>query len=207
MLIIIPIKLKNPKTRLAGILNKEQRRKLVLTMLSDILSALEGRDVIIVLDFPKENLKGKFRKIVEEQEGLNHAVGKATKYALEKGYNSTLFLPGDVPLVKKGDIAMIEKLGENYNLVLSPSNDKGITSLFRRPPNVIKECFSSKSFEDFVKEAENRKISYHIYYSTSLSIDIDTPQDLKEFMLIGKGTRTYEFLESIGPEVKVCARR
>jgi len=203
---IIPVKLENTKTRLSDILTEEQRRKLVLNMLADILEALDGIETTIVTPskFFFEKLDRRL-KILEEEKplGLNHAVGKATEYAVGENKESTLFLPSDVPLVKRKDIKSIEKLGEKHNLILSPSKDKGITALFRRPPDIIKECFSSRSFESFAKEAEKNDVNYHIYNSPSLSTDIDTPQDLREFMLVGKGTRTYEFLEELEVEIYV----
>lgn len=210
MIAIIPVKLENAKTRLSGILSMEKRKELVLTMLGDVLEALEDIDILIVTPskFSFEKFFGRKFKILEEKKplGLNKAVRKATEYAINNG-QPTIFLPSDIPLIKRKDIDMIEKLGEDYNLILSPSRDGGITALFRRPPDIVRECFSSKSFESFIKEAEKNNIPYSIYSSPSLSIDIDTPQDVEEFMLIGKGTRTYEFLENLEVEIEICAKQ
>lgn len=196
MIVTIPVKLKNPKSRLAGFFSLNERRKLVLAMLNDVVEALEGYKIVVITS---EKLNGNFKVIREEKPtGLTKAVKMATDYALSVGEDSTLFIPADVPTVTEDDIENIVKLGDTNNVVISASEDSGITSLFRKPPNIISEKFSSKSFYSFMEEIEKNGIKHATYTSPTISLDIDTIEDVIKFMEIGKGTRTYKILKEIG---------
>ena len=194
---IIPVnKLGEAKTRLSDILSVEERGELVQCMLADVLMALNGIETIVVSPSKPSDFKDfDFHFVHEEKkEGLNKAVKKATKYAIEKGADSTLFIPADTPLVTGTHIKEIIELGRWHPLIISPSSRGGTGILFRRPPNVLDNKFSTTSFSDFEKEAAKTGIPMHIYDSYSISLDIDVPEDIREFLLHGKGTKTHDFL-------------
>jgi 2-phospho-L-lactate guanylyltransferase len=194
---IIPVnKLGEAKTRLSGILSVEERGELVLNMLQDVLGALQGVETIVVS--PSElvgTLNFDFHFVHEEKkQGLNAAVGKATKYAMEQGAGATLFIPADTPLLTSTHVKEIIELGKNHPLIISPSSRGGTGILYRRPPQVLDNKFTTTSFTDFEKEAIKKKAPMHIYDSYSISLDIDVPDDVREFLLHGKGTKTHDFL-------------
>jgi 2-phospho-L-lactate guanylyltransferase len=194
---IIPVNnLGEAKTRLSGILSVEDRGELVLNMLQDVLRALNGVETIVV---SPSDLKGTtehdFHFVHEEKKGgLNAAVGKATKYAIENGAEATLFIPADTPLLTGTHVREILVLGREHPLIISPSSRGGTGILYRRPPALIDNRFTSTSFTDHEKEAKNKGVEMHVYDSYSISLDIDVPEDIREFLLHGKGTKTHDFL-------------
>ncbi len=70
--------------------------------------------------------------------------------------------------------------------------------MYRRPPDVAKALFTGKSFDDNLELASTRGIEPFIYNSPELYLDIDTPEDLREFLAIGDGTRSYDYLQRLG---------
>jgi 2-phospho-L-lactate guanylyltransferase len=68
--------------------------------------------------------------------------------------------------------------------------------MFRRPPWIIDEHFGPNSFLRHKEEALLKKVEMFVYDSYLLSLDIDTPEDAKEFLIHGKGTRTYAYLKT-----------
>ncbi len=165
-------------------------------MLQDVLSALKGVETVVVSPTDlRDIIECDFHFFHEEKkEGLNSAVKKATEYALEKGAQATLFIPADTPLLTRTHVGEIIELGKKHPLVISPSSRGGTGILYRRPPKILDNKFTSTSFPDFEKEAAKNKVPMHIYDSYSISLDIDVPDDIREFLLHGKGTRTHDFL-------------
>jgi 2-phospho-L-lactate guanylyltransferase len=170
-------------------------------MLLDVMDALQNMDNVIVVGPSEINgiLRGyDFELIAEEKgSGLNDAVCTGNKLAMEMGANSTLFVPADTPLISPKHIEEILELGKKHQLIISPSRRGGTGILFRRPPNIIKERFTSNSYKDYQAEAQRAGVKPYVYDSFFLSLDIDTPEDIKEFMLHGEGTRTYTLLENM----------
>ncbi|MFQ5815065.1 MAG: 2-phospho-L-lactate guanylyltransferase [Candidatus Hydrothermarchaeaceae archaeon] len=196
---LIPVKLRGSKTRLAGVLLEEERADLVKYMLLDVMDAVKNMDGVVIVG-PREIddvLKGHdFELIVEEEaSGLNNAVKAGNKWAMDMGVDATLFVPADTPLIRKRHIDEILELGGKHPLIISPSRRGGTGVLFRRPPDIIGERFTSHSYSDYQAEAKERGVEIYVYDSFALSLDIDTPEDIGEFMLHGEGTRTHAFLD------------
>jgi 2-phospho-L-lactate guanylyltransferase len=196
---LVPVnRLSEAKTRLSSIFSPEERRELVICMLKDVLDSLEGLKLIIISPGDlREILEDyTFQFILEEKkQGLNAAVERANRYAIENGAEATLFVPADTPLIKKAHVEDILRLGEEHPLIISPSRRGGTGVLFRRPPDIIDGRFTPTSFSDHRKEASSKGVEMFVYDSFFLSLDIDTPEDAEEFMLHGRGTRTYDFLK------------
>lgn len=198
---IVPVnELSEAKTRLSKMFMKEERSKLVLCMLEDVLDALEVLDNVVIISPTdiKKDLNRNFDFILEEgKKGLDNAVKKANYYCIEKGAEATLFVPADLPLIEERHVKHILNLGRKKHLIISKSKDGGTGILFRKPPNIIDSKFTSQSFQDHKKEAEGKKVELYVYDSFPLSLDIDTPEDIEEFILYGKGTKTYDFLKEL----------
>lgn len=184
------------KTRLGNILTQEEKGELLMTMLADVMDALDGLETVVIS--PDEIDLGCCTHFVKEKkkEGLNAAVAKGTLYALQKGAGATLFIPVDTPLIKKRHVQEILELGKTHPFIISPSTRGGTGIVYRRPPSIVGENFTKTSFKDHIEDAKSQGVPVHVYNSFSISLDIDTPEDVEEFMVHGKGTRTYDYLES-----------
>lgn len=200
---LIPVKeLLKSKERLSMVLTLEERRDFVLSMLEDVLGATASsmlhQTVVVGLDLLVQRLAERFGAsfLSETGRGLNDSLGDATDWCVERGAEAVLILPVDIPLVVEGDINEVIRLSsEKASIVISPSNDGGTNALMRRPPNVIKTCFGSRSFEKHINEASRKGVSARIYQSPRVSLDVDSVQDLKRLLDVGRGKVSYEFLE------------
>ncbi len=202
---ILPVKLRNSKTRLSGILSPEERRGLTAAMLKDVLSALGTfrglrRVVISNDDVPSALPEMEFEFVYEDgRRGLEEAVGMAVRYAVENGASSTLFVPPDTPLIMPGHVQDILELGRTKPLIISRARRDGVGIIFKRPPEIIGEKFTKTSFIDIKTEARMNNVPVFVYDSFSLSLDIDTPEDIGEFLRCGRdgleNLATYRFLK------------
>lgn len=195
---LIPVK--DPakaKTRLSSHLSREERKELVSCMLEDVLGALRGLVEPVIIGDRDPGIEGAHFLKEGNREGLSRAVKKGASYAIEQGARATLFVPADTPLIERRHVEDILSLGRDYRLVISPARKGGVSLIYKRPPDLMEERFSSHSFPDIIAQAGRKKINYHIYDSFFLSLDIDTWEDIQEFLHYGKGTITYRCLERL----------
>ncbi|MFQ5800098.1 MAG: 2-phospho-L-lactate guanylyltransferase [Candidatus Hydrothermarchaeales archaeon] len=199
---IVPVKeLDKAKSRLSSVFKPEERSGLLLAMLGDVLSALT--DVTSIVISPEElslHLPGDRTIFLLDRggKGLNDAVKAANKHAIKLGASATLFVPADMPLITRQEVEEVLDLGKKYNVIITHATDGGTGILYRRPPDVMESRFTRNSFQDHQKEARRKRITMFVHDSLSLSLDIDTLEDIHRFMERGKGTRTYEFLRECG---------
>jgi len=199
---IVPVNvLGEAKSRLKGCLSREQRKGLMQAMLEDVLTALRAVPTIVISPEDLRELLQPWNVAFLLQQGvveLDPGVRQANKYAMELGADATLFVPADMPLITPGDVAEVLRLGEEHNVIITQSRDGGTGILYRRPPDVMESRFTQNSFEDHLAEAKRRGIEPYILNALRLSMDLDTEEDLKMFMKLGKGTATYEHLKKCG---------
>ena len=204
--VIIPVKrLSEAKSSLSSRLTPEQRRRLVLSMLADVLSAVRqapslSRTAVVspderVLSFA--NLHGA-ESIAEPGLELNEALKLAIRHAISKDVNSVLIVPADLPLLKSVDIEnLIAMASAQKDVVIAPSKANGTNALFLRPPDIIDLRFGGESFPLHVKEALRAGVKPRIYRSLTVALDIDEVLDLASIEAHGAGTRAHDFLKSI----------
>jgi len=202
---VIPVKtpLKS-KLRLSVVLNPQERRTLTLTMLEDVLKALKSsvvhQIVVISSDSTVQELVNKFEVayLSENQQGLNQAIEQATEWCIRNGAESILVLPADVPLIAPEDINHIVELSsEMPSLVVSPSTNGGTNALSQKPPKLIPACFGLFSFMRHIKEASAKGVVAKIYDSPRVSMDVDSTEDLEDFLKVESQTLSRRFLEQI----------
>jgi 2-phospho-L-lactate guanylyltransferase len=201
-LAVIPVKsLSTCKERLSSVLNVDERKEFVLSMLNDVLeaasSSMVNQTVIVGLDYLIQKIiESRAYFLLETKKGLNNALEYATNWCVERGAEAILILPADIPLITAADInRMIQMSSEVASIVISPSRDGGTNALMRKPPDVIKTHFGPGSFNRHVGEASKKGIQAKIYRSSRIYLDIDSIQDLRMFLKRGGGKISYEFLE------------
>jgi len=208
--VVIPVKkLSESKTRLSEILSLEDRQRLVLVMLEDVLTSLKKSSLVDqvfiitpdkhVMDYASSFGVKTIRDLARN--GINNSIARVTRRELKsRSASPLLVLPVDVPLVRSRTIdGMIGKLGNPVDplVVISPSGSKGTNALLRNPPNVIPTRYGANSFDAHIVEAASRKIPLMVYRSEDLELDLDTPSDLYRIMEKGNSTKTSQFLNVI----------
>ena len=203
---VIPVKhLSEAKSSLSSTFTPEQRQRLVLSMLADVLSAVHQAPSIsgAIVVSPDEkvlsfaSLHGA-EGVAEPGLGLNGALKFAIRHSISKGVDSVLILPADLPLLKSADVEnIIAMASASKGVVIAPSKAKGTNALFLRPPDLINLRFGGESFPLHLKEASQAGVKPRIYRSPTTATDIDEVADLLSIETLGPGTRTHEFLHSL----------
>jgi len=205
---IIPVKkLHEAKTRLSSLLSSNERKELCIKMLEDVLVAVTTtgciRWTVVVSGDPTVlQLAKRFRvsSLTESQLGLNRAVSEAIDWCVQNGAKSTLVLPADIPSVIPRDVNRFFSLGKEAAMVISPSrSEDGTNALLLTPPTALPISYGKHSFQRYIMEASKRAISFRIIKLPRIALDIDTVEDLVDFVkLDAKETFAHKFLMEIG---------
>jgi len=191
---LIPIKsLAQAKGRLGGVLTRQERRELVLSMFREVVLALTGSGVIdrVFVVSPDEEVLRRGVKwgavpVLEkgaERGNLNRSLTKAARLLSSQGARHLLVIPGDVPLVTSRDIErMMGAARKSPSVVIVPSLDgEGTNALAMSPPGIIPFGFGQGSFRRHVHRALRRKVDLRVIRLYRVALDIDLPRDLELF--------------------------
>ena len=206
--IIIPIKsFEKSKTRLSRYLTLEQRIGLCHHLVNDLVKKvlrLEGCQIIFVtnefIDLP-DSIQHKCMIINEEKNlGVNNAVSLADSYIIENGFESSLVIPIDIPLLNLSQISEIIRYSKSFNegICIVPSyRYDGTNILLRKPHTVIETSYDDNSFFNHLKRTMKRGVSIKVFDFDNLQTDVDTIEDI---MLIFK-----KYVFTSGPIDKALA--
>lgn len=212
---IVPVKdLSKAKERLSSILPQDIRTSLAYAMLEDVLRALSGSDLLdrkFIVSLDKKAIKIAEDLGIEvihekEQKGESASVDFASAVCKEMGAKSVLVIPGDAPLITTEDIDFIlEREGEAPSAILVPARDfLGTNAILRKPPDAFPSMFGHDSYRKHIEEAAKRDINIDSFENPRIALDIDNPEDLREFASIKSNTKTYELLSGMNLLKKVA---
>jgi 2-phospho-L-lactate guanylyltransferase len=195
--IVIPFKLDGAKSRLSSVLSPEERRKLALAMLRDVLDAVFGFGKVTLLTihgFDRSDLDGDFN-LMECSFGLNDALNTLIASWQEKGWpEDMLIVMADLALLTREDVRMVIQTAGDA--VLSPGLGGGTNMILIRDPR-FKTCYQGLSFPKHLDFVRKNGINAGIYASYRSGCDIDEPSDLAEILIHAKGESRL-LLESMG---------
>ncbi|MEM2865602.1 MAG: 2-phospho-L-lactate guanylyltransferase [Candidatus Hadarchaeales archaeon] len=203
--VVLPLKpLSRAKSTFEGVLTPPERRELVLCMLSDmlgVLSRVRMRRVVVSPDEEVLRLASGMGAEVLREPGLelNLALSLAVGRAVREGAREVLILPADLPFLRVDDVeGIVGMASSEREVVIAPSYARGTNALFLRPPDVIPLRFGGESFPLHVRESLRAGIRPKIYRSETVATDVDGVEDLLRAETLGLGTKTREFLLSLG---------
>jgi len=205
--VIVPVKrLEKAKSRLSPLLSSNERKQFCFEMLKDVLRSVKTakyihQAVVMSMDDTALQVAKSFdaTPFKESKLGLNQAILEAVNWCAEEGVSSALILPADIPLVTSKDLDGIFSLGKNSGIVISPSKSReGTNALLLTPPNVIPTFYGQHSFRKHIQEASARGVGIHIFRSSRVALDIDTVEDLIDFLALEvEETYSYNFLMKV----------
>ncbi|HVP55840.1 MAG TPA: 2-phospho-L-lactate guanylyltransferase [Candidatus Eisenbacteria bacterium] len=189
-MILVPVKtLSNAKQRLASVLDQASRVELAHAMLSDVLETLgtwpNRPEVAVVtsdsfaLDLARHF---DFEVIADEvNRSETDAIEMATLACEARGVESTLVIPGDIPLMRTWEIATILRLAPGEGSVLVPAADgRGTNAVWRSPAGLFPLRFGNDSFKPHLAAAKATQKPCVVLPLPGIALDIDNPEDLRQ---------------------------
>ncbi len=205
---IIPVKdTRYSKQRTAAKLGAAERQQLALTMLEDVLAAVQptGRRaqmVLVTVDPAAIALAEKYGATTTDtgaDDGHTGSVTAAAKAMARAGAAGFLTLPGDIPLVATSEV---EQLLDAHQVrepafTIAPSHDKlGSNAVACSPVGAVALRFGDDSFGPHLSAARANGIEPTVLELPGIAQDIDTPADIERFLTLPQAryTRTYAYL-------------
>jgi 2-phospho-L-lactate/phosphoenolpyruvate guanylyltransferase len=203
---ILPVKSpKNAKQRLTGFLDADQREMLARTLYRQTLAALlaaKGIDQVVVVTSDREIREHALETAgmaFEEPEQVSHSASAdaACLMAMEMGATTAMLVPIDVPTVTPADFTRLAAAAKRPGLIVVPSSDgTGTNALVRTPPDCIESRFGPGSFRKHCDQAIAHGLALDVLRLPGLMFDIDTPEDVAEFLATPRRCEVSSFLRT-----------
>jgi 2-phospho-L-lactate guanylyltransferase len=213
--ILVPIKnTAFAKQRLASILDQPSRTQLAQAMLTDVLTVLHGWKKrpavgIVTSDPYAMKLAAEYRfEVIPDPEnpGETGAIEMATRLCVERGKESTLVIPADIPLTQVWELEEIYKHAPAEGSVLVPAGDgRGTNAALRRPANLFSLRFGNDSFKPHRAAAEATGKACIILKLPGIAVDVDNPPDLQQLLSLPGQTRAQRLARSWNLPERVLA--
>ena len=216
---VLPVKSpQNAKQRLSGFLSAAQRETLARILYRQTLAALcqaEGIDRVAVVTSDSEvavHARRTGALVFDENKQVSHSVSAdaACLQAIERGATTVLLVPIDVPLVTPADFSLLaaaaarpgpppgQRAGPRAGLIVVPSADgTGTNALARTPPDVIESRFGPGSCRAHLDQARSKNVPAEVLRLRGLMFDIDTPEDVAEFLASRHDSDVATFLRTV----------
>jgi 2-phospho-L-lactate guanylyltransferase len=183
---VIPMKpLERCKLRLAPILDERRRAQLTLWMLDRVTDAvlntsrlvgatiLGGDDQIRCLAERKQLMW-----LPDTAHDLNEALDQFYETSGGLGQEGILFLAGDLPALRRDDVAGMLNAFDGADLVLAPGARGGTNGILVRCGRRFAFHLGAHSFRRHREQAEATGLPWRAYESPAIHADIDLPSDL-----------------------------
>jgi len=204
--LLIPVKsLSTAKQRLAEALNQSQRSQLAEAMLRDVMNAVSGvRNRIAVAlvtgDVHAQQLACEFGfGVIEDtrNESETAAIEIATKWCERQGYDTTVVVPGDIPLISSDELHRVLDAAPREGAVFVPAYDRrGSNCILRRPASLIPLRFGNDSFLPHCDAMRKTGKELIILEMRGIGLDIDNPHELDLLLQREGSTHAQRLLRS-----------
>jgi len=195
-ILLIPVKgLSNAKQRLAAALDQARRSRLAEAMLRDVMTAAAGVrsriDVALVTgDHRAHKLAAEFNfQVIEDtrNESETAAIEMATAWCEAQGYDTTIVIPGDIPLARAEELDQVLDAAPREGAVFVPAYDRrGSNCILRRPASIIPLHFGNDSFLPHCEAMRHTGKPLIVLEMPGIGLDIDNPHEL-ELLLAREG--------------------
>jgi len=187
-MILVPVKnLVDAKQRLSSILSPEERFALARAMCEDVLQALarwQSRpSVAVTSDSFARDLAARFNfeVVVDDNSGETSAIEMATAVCRERGAESTLVVPADIPLIDSAELQQIADSAPPGGALLVPdAAGRGTNAAWRSPGDLFPLRFGNDSFLPHLAAAKTTGLPCVVLELPGIALDVDRPEDLRE---------------------------
>jgi 2-phospho-L-lactate guanylyltransferase len=214
---LVPVKrLAEAKGRLAALLSEDERSRLALAMLEDVVRVLQSVPRIdhVAVVSPDEVALDRARALAAEPiveppvcRGVNQALSHASTALAARGAQALLVLAADIPTALPSDIdALLDALPQR-GIALAPTDDRGTAALALRPPDAVPFRYGRRSSVLHRREAAARGLPARLLHLASLSRDIDQPDDLAHLLDSPGETATHRLLADLAVAERLASVR
>jgi 2-phospho-L-lactate guanylyltransferase len=203
-MILVPVKnLANAKQRLAAVLDQPSRTELAHAMLLDVLETLSNwtncPEVGVVTNDPYAvELAQRFAfTVIPDNANISEtdAIEMATQVCESRGVDSTLVIPGDIPLIQATELQTILDAAPEAGSVLVPAGDaRGTNAVFRRPAGLFPLRFGNDSFKPHFAAAKATGKPCVVLSFPGIAMDVDNPSDLSLLASASGETRSQRLI-------------
>ncbi|MGB7555520.1 MAG: 2-phospho-L-lactate guanylyltransferase [Candidatus Korobacteraceae bacterium] len=207
-ILLIPVKSRTTaKQRLAEALDQGRRSQFAEAMLRDVMTAAAGVlgriDVALVAgDARARALAAEFGFLVIEDtrnESETAAIAMATAWCEQRGYNTTIVVPGDIPLITSDELRNVLNAAPPEGAVFVPAYDRrGSNCILRRPASLIPLRFGNDSFLPHCEAMKKTGKELVILEMPGIGLDIDNPHELDLLLQRDGNTNAQRLLRSWG---------
>ncbi len=197
-ILLIPFKsLATAKQRLAEALTPQQRSQFAEAMLRDVLTAataLRNRiDVAVVTGDAHAQILAREAGCVVIDDTRNEsetaAIEMATVWCEERGYDTTIVVPADIPLIAGDELRRVLDAAPEVGAVFVPAYDgRGSNCILRRPASIIPLRFGNDSFLPHCEAMKRTGKELIILEMPGIGLDVDNPHELE--LLAGRAGDT-----------------
>jgi 2-phospho-L-lactate guanylyltransferase len=200
--VLIPFKADRRKSRLARVLDTNQRSTLTELMLTDVLGVFRKAGLLprcYVISSDEKALAiarglGALTIAEPRDEGVNAAIGTAVR-TLGRG-RDFMVVPSDLPLLAPDEAKAALTLKRDFDCVISPSRSFDGTNLLIFSEGAAPALsYDSDSFWNHISVAARMGLSLAVYCGQGFLSDVDTPEDLRALSRARKRIPSVEFAE------------
>lgn len=193
---LVPLKSSaHAKSRLAHVLDPEQRAHLFFALAERVIRALqasESIDAVAVITSSSEvaafaTKLGAVPILQSEDVGMSPALQLGLYRLQAMQPRRVLMLPGDLPLITSTAVDSIVSAAEaGASVVLVPDRHRdGTNALLCSPPHVLAPRFGDHSFQRHLAEARASGLATRVMEVEELALDLDCLDDLDHLRLHG----------------------
>jgi 2-phospho-L-lactate guanylyltransferase len=214
-MILVPVKnLVDAKQRLSPLLSPEERVALAQAMCEDVLQALarwQSRPTVAVVtsDSFARDLAARFHfeVVADDNSGETNAIDMATAFCRERGAESTLVVPADIPLIDSAELQQIVDSAPPGGAVLVPdAAGRGTNAAWRSPGDLFPLRFGNDSFLPHLAAAKATGLPCVVLELPGIALDIDRPDDLHELAAASGDRQSQKLARSWNLSGRDCAR-
>jgi 2-phospho-L-lactate guanylyltransferase len=215
--LLIPVKdPANAKTRLAELLSEDERIRLAWAMFEDVSRAIatarKPDRVVMVTSFVRaiERAPELGWEVLIEESQISESVSVdwASRVLSERGFDTVMRLPADLPLVRAEDIdeLLSVQLHSPGALLVASREGTGTNAIIRTPPSLFPSRFGPNSLILHKQEAARVSVDCVIVNNDRIALDIDEPADVRLLLESAPGTETFDTLMKIGAFERLIRR-
>ncbi len=177
---LVPLKkLTSAKSRLAGAVAPEMRRRLVLHMAAHVIGVLRRTvdEIIMLAEDPVEEFAG-LAQIRDVEAGLNANIMRAVRLLPHAPGDLMIVIFPDLPLLAPADVtALIEACAEGI-AIATDHHGSGTNAIAMAAPEHFQFCFGADSRTLHAAEAARRGVPAVVLVRDGLAYDVDDVHSL-----------------------------